>query len=396
MTIRASLSGKLFGEIDIDGAFEGSASLKAGEHKAGAMAGEYFILGSGGRRETSSETRRFRQAEALTNSLPDLEAALRRMELILPDETPHVEPLVGGVSSDISLVEVNGRRFCVKRALSQLKVAAEWRAPVQRNAAEAAWMRAAADWLPHAAPIVLGEDEEAGLFAMEYFDPIDHPLWKVELLAGRVDALFAAAVGRDLATIHAKSAADPSVGLRFANDETFEAIRIEPYLRATGRAHPALTNIFDELARRTAAAKFALVHGDISPKNILIGPRGPIFLDAECAWYGDPGFDLAFCLNHLLLKGARDGATRGPYLVAFRALADAYLAGVDWEPMEALEMRAASLLPALFLARVDGKSPVEYLITDIERNRVRAFATSMIASPPRRLNDIAEAWGSHR
>ncbi len=321
---------------------------------------------------------------------------MRNMGLILPHEAARVEPLAGGVSSDISLVEVNGRRFCVKRALSQLKVAAVWRAPVRRNAAEAAWMRAVAAWLPHAAPIVLGEDDEAGLFAMEYFEPSDHPLWKTELLAGRVDVLFAAAVGRDLATIHAKSAADPSIAARFANDETFEAIRIEPYLRATGRAHPALANAFDALARRTAATRRALVHGDVSPKNILIGPRGPIFLDAECAWYGDPAFDLAFCLNHLLLKGARIEAARAPYLDAFRALADAYLAGVVWESTDALETRAASLLPALFLARIDGKSPVEYLTSDIERNLVRAFATPMIAAPPRRLSDIAEKWGSYR
>ena len=101
----------------------------------------------------------------------------------------------------------------------------------------------------------------------------------------------------------------------------------------------------------------------------------------------NPAFDLAFCLNHLLLKGARNGATRAPYLAAFRTLADAYLAGVDWDPTAALDMRAASLLPALFLARVDGKSPVEYLTSDIERQRVRAFAAPMIATPPRRVHD---------
>ncbi len=56
------------------------------------------------------------------------------------------------------------------------------------------------------------------------------------------------------------------------------------------------------LSAGTLAAKIALVHGDVSPKKVPAGPRGPVFLDAECAWYGDPAFDLAFCLNHLLLK----------------------------------------------------------------------------------------------
>jgi len=314
------------------------------------------------------------------------------MGLLGPDERPRVTPLTGGVSSDISLVEAGGRRFCVKRALPRLKVAALWEAPVERNAAEAAYMRAVQRWLPHAVPRVLGEDAEAGLFAMDYLAPQDHPLWKTELLAGIVDKDFAAAVGRDLGLIHARSAADRSIPAVFANDDTFEAIRIEPYLRATGRAHPELAARFDALARTTLTTKRALVHGDVSPKNILHRGAGPVFLDAECAWFGDPAFDLAFCLNHLLLKGAREGADRSLYVGAFSALASAYLVGVDWESATDIEARAAALLPALFLARVDGKSPVEYLASESEREAVRRCAEPLILAPPRRLKDIADAW----
>jgi aminoglycoside phosphotransferase (APT) family kinase protein len=321
---------------------------------------------------------------------------LRRMGLLKAGERACFKPLTGGVSSDIYLVETGGRRFCVKRALPRLKVAALWEAPVERNAAEAAWMRAVAHWLPRAAPRVLGEDAKAGLFAMDYLAPGDHPLWKTQLLAGRVEPGFAAAVGRDLAVIHARSAADPGVREAFANDDTFEAIRIEPYLRATGRVHPALAPRFEALARTTLSTKRALVHGDVSPKNILHGPLGPVFLDAECAWFGDPAFDLAFCLNHLLLKGARDGVDRTRYDTAFSALAGAYLAGVDWESAAGLEARAAALLPALFLARIDGKSPVEYLTLESERAAVRRAAAPLIADPPRRLRDVGDAWVSGR
>ena len=142
----------------------------------------------------------------------------------------------------------------------------------------------------------------------------------------------------------------------------------------------------------TLATKRALVHGDVSPKNILQGPAGPVFLDAECAWFGDPAFDLAFCLNHLLLKGAREGADRMHYNSAFSALASAYLAAVDWENADGLEARAAALLPALFLARIDGKSPVEYLARESERAAVRRCAMPLIADPPPRLKDVAGAW----
>ena len=322
----------------------------------------------------------------------DLIEPLRSMGLLKAGESARLTPLTGGVSSDISLVEAGGRRFCVKRALPRLKVAALWEAPIKRNAAEAAYMRAVARWLPHAAPRVLGEDAEAGWFAMDYLAPEDHRLWKAQLLAGIVEVDFAAAVGRDLAIIHARSAADPSIPAAIANDYTYEAIRIEPYLRATGRAHAELAARFDELAQTTLATKRALVHGDISPKNILQGPDGPVFLDAECAWFGDPAFDLAFCLNHLLLKGAREGADRIRYGAAFSALAARYLAGVDWESADGLEARAAALLPALFLARVDGKSPVEYLTRESERGAVRRCAAPLIASPPLRLRDVADAW----
>ena len=120
----------------------------------------------------------------------DLSESLSRLGLIGAAERVRITPLTGGVSSDISLVETEGARFCVKRALPRLKVAALWEAPVERNAAEAAWMRAVRRWLPHAVPEVLGEDRAAGLFAMEYLPPAEFTLWKTELLAGQVDAGF--------------------------------------------------------------------------------------------------------------------------------------------------------------------------------------------------------------
>ncbi len=322
----------------------------------------------------------------------DLIGRLRHLGLVAPGDIVTIRPLTGGVSSDIHLVETGEHRFCVKRALSRLKVAAEWKAPVARNAAEAAWMRVAGEWMPGIAPVVLAEDTAAGLFAMSYLPPENHPVWKAELMAGRIDPDFAGLVGRSLVETHARGAHDARLASAFANHETFDQIRLDPYLRATGRAHPALQGCFERLASETAATRLALVHGDVSPKNILVGPLGPVFLDAECATYGDPAFDVAFCLNHLLLKGARRGVARDGYLEAFEALAQAYLGAVSWEAPEALERRVAALLPALFLARIDGKSPVEYLVHDDEREAVRRCAMPLVAEPPLGLAPIVEAW----
>ena len=232
----------------------------------------------------------------------------------------------------------------------------------------------------------------AGLFVMAYLDPAQYPTWKDELRDGRAKPAVAQEVGRRIARIHAGTAGDPRVATRFANDELFRAIRLEPYLETAARRHPDRAEALTALAETTAATKRALVHGDVSPKNILLGPRGPVFIDAECAWYGDPAFDLAFCLNHFLLKCLWRPAFTGAYLDCFSAMSGAYGTGVAWEPPEALEARTARLLPGLFLARIDGKSPVEYLTAEDDKERVRRIARALLADPVDTLAAVHAAW----
>lgn len=322
---------------------------------------------------------------------PELLDALRRMGLDVPASVAG-EQLTGGVSSDIWRIDLPRGPVCVKRALGKLKVAADWRAPVSRNRYEAEWMRVAGAAVPGAVPALLGQDEAAGALAMEYLPPEAYPLWKAQLRDGGADPAFAAKVGTRVARIHAATAADSSVPARFATDAIFYDIRLEPYLVATAARHPDLNTELLALVAATQANRRALVHGDVSPKNILAGPAGPVFLDAECAWWGDPAFDLAFCLNHLLLKCLWTPRATARFLSCFDALAGAYLPGVDWEPAAALEARAARLLPGLFLARVDGKSPVEYITTDADRDRVRRVARALLARPVERLEQVRRAW----
>jgi aminoglycoside phosphotransferase (APT) family kinase protein len=327
---------------------------------------------------------------------PSIDPAILRMlrdaGLIGATEIPSFTPLTGGVASDIWKVDAADDVFVVKQALSRLRVAQEWNAPISRNASEVEWIREAGRVAPHAVPDILAHGAGLGAFAMTYFDPAHHAVWKKELMAGRSDAAFAAKVGATIAAIHAATAGSADVAARFANDQTFHAIRLEPYIEATARAHSDLATTLVTLSRETMAIRRALVHGDVSPKNILMGPDGPVILDAECAWFGDPAFDLAFCLNHLLLKGLLFPAAPGKFIAAFDALTTSYLARVTWEPVDALEYRAARLLPALLLARIDGKSPVEYIETVTDKNRVRQFARPLILSPLRHLGEIGRAW----
>jgi len=316
---------------------------------------------------------------------PDVAGFLRKSGL---GEAVSTRTLSGGVSSDIWRVELATGPVCVKRALPRLRVEQVWEAPIERNRYERRWMETAARAAPGAVPAVLAGDDAAGLFAMQY---IEAPVWKERLLRGEADAAFAAAVGRTLAKIHSATAGRPEVAQLFPTDEIFYAIRLEPYLVATGKKHPDLENRLSSLVKRTAATKCALVHGDISPKNILVAKDGPVFLDAECAWYGDPAFDLAFCLNHLLLKSAHRPGSQEAYLACFDALAAGYFAGVTWEPKAGLEMRTATLLPGLLLARIDGKSPVEYL-SDPSRSRVRSIARTLLLDEKISLKDLKATW----
>src|SRR6185369_15668734 len=169
---------------------------------------------------------------------------------------------------------------------------------------------------------------------------------------GIVRSETARAVGDVLGRIHAHAAARPQLAAQFDSAAIFFDIRLEPYLLATAARHADLAPALRALVAQTQANARTLVHGDVSPKNILVGPNGPVLLDAECACWGDPAFDLAFVLNHLLLKCLWVPTTRDALLAGFDALRDAYFARVDWEPATALEQRAAALLPALLLARV--------------------------------------------
>jgi aminoglycoside phosphotransferase (APT) family kinase protein len=326
---------------------------------------------------------------------PELAAFLRQQGLAGDGEPMRCTPLAGGVSSDIWRIDLPRRSVCVKRALPKLRVGADWFAPVSRNRYEWEWLKLAAAIVPAAVPRPLAHDEELGLFAMEFLPPEQYPLWKRQLLDGQVDADTAVQLGRLLAAIHNATAGRPEVARTFDSEANFHALRLEPYLLATAERHRDLAPVLHALARRTGAARIALVHGDVSPKNILVGPQGPVLLDAECAWYGDPAFDIAFCLNHLLLKAVLRPQQAPSFMDAFDALAASYFETADFEPCAGLERRAAALLPGLALARIDGKSPVEYLLDrPLQQALVRRETRALLLQPPASTTAISARWRS--
>jgi|TARA_B110000503_G_scaffold15892_1_gene22490 tRNA A-37 threonylcarbamoyl transferase component Bud32 len=303
------------------------------------------------------------------------------------------KPLTGGVSSDIWCIETEKGLVCAKRALSKLRVVADWHAPVERNLFEARWLQVAHQASAGCAPELLGQHPELGVLVMQYLDPTHYRLWKQELHAGKADPHTANAMGQLLSRIHSYAARNSELASEFPTDKIFFEIRLAPYLLATAERHPKLAHALEELVLQTQNNAKTLVHGDVSPKNILLGSQGPVLLDAECATWSDPAFDLAFCLNHLLLKCLWTPSSSSDFLHCFVVLTSSYMQSVDWELPSALEARAARLLPGLLLARVDGKSPVEYVTEEHQRDHIRRVATALLIKPASYLREIAHAWG---
>lgn len=314
-------------------------------------------------------------------------ALVIELGLARADDIVAVSPMTGGVASDISVVDLGDRRICTKFALAKLKVAEDWRAPLSRNRAEYAWLGFAGRVEPSAVPRLLGRSEAAKGFAMDCIDGPDVINWKQALMTGGGCDGHAARVGDRLGQLHTASVQPGFDRTGFDNGADFVALRLEPYLDFTASRLPQVAEPLHALSAELRRASVVLIHGDVSPKNILFRGTTPIFLDAECATMGDPVFDLAFCLNHLLLKAIHFPDRADRLTGAAQALWAAYRPAIGWEAPNALERRAARLLPALMLARVRGKSPVEYL-SPTEQARVIDLAVPMLLEPPDRLAGV--------
>jgi 5-methylthioribose kinase len=301
-------------------------------------------------------------------------------------EVTSVRRLEGGVASDIGVISFGDQSVCAKFALHKLNVAEDWYAPLHRGRAEYAWLEVAGDIAPGCTPKLFGWSPKENGFAMEYIHGKNVYLWKDALLHGVPGNGEEANVASALGKIHAATAGPSFKHKHFDNADDFEALRIDPYLRFTGARHPELANRLTSLADTLFKCRIALVHGDISPKNILTNSGKPIMLDAECATMGDPAFDVAFCLNHLVLKSLHLPESKSMLQKAVKQFWTTYKTNVSWEPVSNFEERVSNLLPALMLARVDGKSPVEYLSGE-ECIRVRTIAIPIIHEP---LNMISK------
>ena len=310
------------------------------------------------------------------------------------DEALAIRVLSGGVSNRTVRVErPSGEAWVLKQPLAKLRVAVDWFSSPQRIHREAEGLR----WLGRLAPAgsiprFIFEDFDEHLLAMEAV-PEPHDNWKTLLLAGHLDRRQVEEFGWLLGTIHRRGWEERARTRPAFDDRSFfESLRIEPYYVYTAEQTPGTAHFLTELIAETRAHRDTLVHGDYSPKNILVRGGRLILLDHEVIHFGDPAFDLGFSLTHLLSKAHHLRPLRADFAEAATCYWNTYRAAcgtTDWS--SELEPRAVRHTLACLPARVQGRSPLEYLDA-AERARQRDVVLALMADPPGAVPDLIAAF----
>jgi 5-methylthioribose kinase len=307
-----------------------------------------------------------------------------------------VRELSGGVSNVVLLIEQPAagpgpERFVVKQARGKLRVQADWRCSIERIWREvevlqtcAALLREGNSSIHNSVPEVYWTDRNLYAYSMTAADA-NCRTWKEQLLSGECSSAQVIRFASLLGTIHAGSWHDVEIARRFADRSYFVQLRLEPYYRYAASRYQPLATPLQELAERTWAERHCLVHGDFSPKNLLISDGKAMLIDFEVGHYGDPAFDVGFFLCHLALKAIHLPQHAETLVKMLKTFWACYLAIIarkasppDWKD---LSHRIGLNLAGCLASRVHGKSPVDYL-TEGEQLRAVQVAESIFELGP--------------
>jgi Ser/Thr protein kinase RdoA (MazF antagonist) len=242
---------------------------------------------------------------------------------------------------------------------------------------------------PAALPDVIHTDFNRFLYIMTAA-PVGSQVWKDLLLARRADSPVARNAGLLLAKMINASRDDASLSSEFWDRTVFDQLRIDPYYRTTASRHPELRREFEDLMGTSHEIRTSLVHGDYSPKNMLVLGENIFLIDFEVVHWGDPSFDAAFLMNHLFLKAFHQPSANQQFIALVYDFWKTLFAALGPEAAVGFEAMTLRHLGGLMLARIDGKSPVEYIQDDATKARVRRAATRILVEAPRSLEDAME------
>ncbi len=297
--------------------------------------------------------------------------------------------LSGGISNHVVLINAQGRRFVLKQSLPKLRVNEDWFSDQSRIFREASSLRQLGPLLPAGCvPEILFDDPEHFAYAMSAA-PVSAETWKTMLMNGIIEPPIAEQIARIQADMMRATWQSRHWESEFGNLTAFEQLRLNPYYEVTASRHPEYAPQFARAIERCRTQRRCLVHGDWSPKNMMVDGETVMAIDFEVIHYGDPAFDSAFLLNHLLLKSFHRPQSAPAYAQAAGSYWNALAAS---SPQDEDSLMAGTLeqLPLLLLARIDGKSPVEYIQDAAIKQQVRSFARALLGRPPASIADVFE------
>ena len=311
-------------------------------------------------------------------TLDNLAAYLAASGLIEPDEVIDARELGGGISNVV--LQYSHSRGCavLKQSRERIRVADEWLCDQRRTLHERDCIVLLNEILPAGAvPGLVASDDANFLFVMTCA-PSGAVLWKDMLFDGLIQPEVAEQTGNLMGRIHRQTAGNIDLERRFTDPELLEQVRIEPYYETTSLREPEVSDEIMAGADAMRSARISLVHGDFVPKNIFWTGRSIFLVDFEIVHYGHPAYDLASCLNHLLLKAWAMPAHRKALTDAAQRLLDAHLSAIRGSALADIEPETIRQLGCLHLARLSGKSPVEYLGDPAGRASARSFAFALL------------------
>jgi hypothetical protein len=306
-----------------------------------------------------------------------LEAYLLDRAIINTTDGYRIQYCSGGVSGIVVFVMAGDKSLIVKQALGQLKVKEDWFCDPNRMDIEQKSNAVYHRLVPDCTPGVLAYDAENYIYIREAA-PESSVMWKIDLLSGLLDFSVAEKVIRSLAVVHNSCAGDREIADEFGDKTVFYELRVSPYIEFVVQKHPRLKEFAAPIVSELMGPGITLVHGDFSPKNVMVDNRKVYILDFEVAHYGHPSFDLAFFANHFVLKSIKNKPWGPSYLNMLDFMLKIYFARISCTDPEALEKSFVKLLSLMMLARIDGKSPVEYITAEADKKLVKDLGFRII------------------
>ncbi len=320
------------------------------------------------------------------------EQALRQYLLqkgiVMPEQHYGIEYCPGGVSGVVAFLKTDDKLMIIKQAREKLNVKDEWLADPKRMLAERDGNILFHKIAPESAPAVYFCDEENYIF-VRAAAPEHCRMWKTDLLAGLLDYVVADKTILALVKVHNECAYSEEIKAMFRSKKIFYELRISPYFEFTAQKHPRLRAYIEPLGRELMEAEISLVHADYSPKNVLVDGRDICILDYEICHYGHPALDVGSYATHIVLKAVKCKQWAGAFFDMLECMMARYFDMMSYMDKAECEAMSLRILPVIMLARVDGKSPVEYLTDEPDKELVRAMAYALVERKASTFRDAA-------